>query len=164
MSEKISNKNMWFAGFVGLVIGIVLTALVGYLAMPGMMMLETPVSMSFDQAVETMQQSVKAHGWQMPAVHDLQKSMSKHGYNVRPAKVFELCKAPYAHEILKQGDERIVASMMPCRVAIYEKPDGKTYISRMNTSLMAGMMGGIIEEVMAKASSENERILEPLLR
>ncbi len=52
---------------------------------------------------------------------------------------------------------------MPCRVAIYEKADGKVYISRMNSGLMASTMGGIIHEVMDEAASQNEEILEAVL-
>jgi len=99
----------------------------------------------------------------MPAVHDLQASMSKFDYDVKQVKVFELCHPDYASKILLESDERIVSSLMPCRVAIYEKDDGKVYISRMNTSLMAGMMGGLIKDVMADASNDTEVILESIL-
>lgn len=30
-----------------------------------------------------------------------------------------------------------ISAMMPCRVAVYEKADGKTYISRINPGLFA---------------------------
>ena len=72
--------------------------------------------------------------------------------------------ADHAEKILKEGDERIVSSLMPCRVAIYEKPDGKVYISRMNSGLMAKTMGGIIAEVMSTASKENEEILNAIIK
>ena len=52
---------------------------------------------------------------------------------------------------------------MPCRVAVYEKPDGKTHITRMN-NLMAKPLGGIINEVMQKASSETEVFIEKMVK
>ena len=45
---------------------------------------------------------------------------------------------------------------MPCRVAVYKSADGSTMISRMNTTLMSKLFGGIVEEVMSEASAESE--------
>jgi uncharacterized protein (DUF302 family) len=53
---------------------------------------------------------------------------------------------------------------MPCRVAIYEKSNGKVYVSRMNTGLMGKMMGGIIPEVMAVASRESEEMVAAIIK
>ncbi len=89
--------------------------------------------------------------------------MAKFGKTVKPVKVFELCHPDHAEKILKKGDERIVTSLMPCRVSIYEKNNGKVYVSRMNSGLMAKPMGGIIDEVMSAASKENEEILKAII-
>ena len=69
----------------------------------------------------------------------------------------------HAGAILAESDERIVAALMPCRVSFYEKADGKVYISRMNSGLMAKTFGGLIAEVMAVASADVEVMLQPLL-
>ena len=39
--------------------------------------------------------------------------------------------------------------MMPCSIGVYEKSDGKTYISTMNAGLLGRMFGGVVAEVMA---------------
>jgi len=52
---------------------------------------------------------------------------------------------------------------MPCRVSIYEKADGKTYISRMNSSMIAAGFGGIAEQVMTESANEVEEIIEHIL-
>jgi uncharacterized protein (DUF302 family) len=52
---------------------------------------------------------------------------------------------------------------MPCRVSVYEKSNGKTYISRMNTGVLAKSIGGIIEEVMIASSEDVEEILSSLI-
>ncbi len=148
---------------IGLVLGVVVTFIIIYSSAPSMMIHEDKVNMTFDDAVEKFEETVKAHNWKIPAVHDLQKTMDKFGYDVKKVKVFELCHPDHAYEILKESEERIVSSMMPCRVAFYEKADGSVYVSRMNSSLMAGMMGGVIDEVMSRAAAENEEILEVIL-
>jgi len=51
---------------------------------------------------------------------------------------------------------------MPCRIAIYEKSDGKVYMSFLNAKLMSKPMKKLIRKTMAVAASETEEIIEPL--
>jgi uncharacterized protein (DUF302 family) len=53
---------------------------------------------------------------------------------------------------------------MPCRVSVYERNDGKVYVSRLNAALFSRFLGKQIREAMKEAAVENERILEPLIR
>jgi uncharacterized protein (DUF302 family) len=158
------KKNIIY-GISGLIFGALVMLFTIYQMAPGMMLVESESKYaSFDETVAKFEESVKAHNWKLPAVHDLQKTMAKFGNDVKAVKVFELCHPDHANKILKESDERVVSSMMPCRVAIYEKHDGKVYISRMNSGLMAGTMGGIIADVMSDASAENEAILEAVIK
>ena len=67
-------------------------------------------------------------------------------------------------KVLEGNNERIVSTMMPCRIAIYEKEDGKVYTSYMNFSLLAGAMGGAVDEAMTTAMEELKEILEAITR
>ena len=157
-------KKYLIGGGAGFVLGLLITFVVMYQMAPGLMMLEDVSSYSnFEEATAKFEASVEHHGWTMPAVHDLQKSMKKFGHDVKGVKVYELCHPDHAYKILSKNNERIVSSLMPCRVAIYQKDDGKVYVSRMNSSLMAGMMDGVIPEVMDHAAAENEEILKAIL-
>ena len=156
------KKNIIIA-VTSLIAGILIAAILGYLLAPSAMMIEDESKYDFEESVSKFEEAVAESGWTLPATHDLQASMDKFGYDVKQVKVFELCHPDHASKILQESDERIVSSLMPCRVAIYEKDDGNVYISRMNTSLMAGMMGGLIKDVMADASNETEVILESIL-
>jgi uncharacterized protein (DUF302 family) len=49
--------------------------------------------------------------------------------------------------------------MMPCRVAVYQKSDGNTIISRMNTGLLSRVFDATVRDVMAQASRETNKIL-----
>ncbi len=146
----------------GIVAGILLTSLFAYKAAPGMMVKETESKYTFEQSVEVFEQTAKDMGWKIPTVHDMQKTMEVNGYEVASMKVFELCHPDHAYEILKLDEERIVSNMMPCRVSIYEKSDGKTYISWMNTSMMGNMMGGAVAEVMGVASADSEKMIQSI--
>ncbi|MCD4829070.1 MAG: DUF302 domain-containing protein [Candidatus Cloacimonetes bacterium] len=129
-----------------------------------MMLSEDESPYGFDETIEILTQSVDDHGWTIPKTHNLQRSMAKFGHEVLPVTVIELCHPDHANRILQEDDERIVATLMPCRVAVYEKSDGKVYISRMNSGMLAGMMGGLIAEVMSLAAAQNEEILQPVLK
>jgi uncharacterized protein (DUF302 family) len=150
-------------GLAGLLAGIVLALFFTYKAAPGMMIKEAESRYEFDQSVEVFRQTALDMGWSIPAVHDLQATMERFGYDVRQVKVFELCHPEHAIKILEQDEERVVSSMMPCRVSIYEKSDGKTYVSWMNTAMMGNMMGGIVAEVMGEASRESEAMISAII-
>ncbi|BAZ93653.1 uncharacterized protein FOKN1_1254 [Thiohalobacter thiocyanaticus] len=151
-------------GFIGLVIGIIMTGVSAYAVMPDLMILEDESRYGFDETVRMMHEETEKQGWSIPVVHDLQETMKNFGKDVRKVKVFELCHPAHAYKILSQDSERIVVSMMPCRVAIYERADNKAYISRMNSALMGKLMGGIVSEVMDDAARESEMIIAPLLK
>jgi uncharacterized protein (DUF302 family) len=161
--RRVLMKKTIIGGVAGFVLGIGLTVGVIMAMAPGMMIFEDVSPYSFEETVTKLEASTKKQGWSIPAVHDLQKSMKKFGKDVRPVKVFELCHPDHAGKILAADSERIVSSLMPCRVAVYERADGKTHISRMNSGMMAGMFGGLIAEVMADAAAENEQILKPII-
>lgn len=155
-------KRHYVFGLLGLVAGILLTGLFAFKSAPSMMMKEAVSKYDFEQSVSTFEKAVSDKGWKVPAVHDLQETMTKNGYQVNKVKVFEICQPDHAYKILQLDHERIVSNMMPCRVSIYEKSDGKTYVSWMNSSMMGNMMGGIIAEVMEDATKESEAMISLL--
>jgi len=157
----MNRSNIIFL-IAGLAAGIVLTSFFAYKSAPGMMLKEAESKYGFEESVAKFEQTAKNIGWKIPTVHDMRKTMDENGYRVNSMKVFELCHPDHAYEILKLDDERIVSNMMPCRVSIYEKSDGKTYVSWMNTSMMGNMMGGVIAEVMGVASADSEKMIKSI--
>ncbi len=143
--------------------GILLTAVVGFFSAPSLMMLEDESPYDFDRTVEMFQQRVSDGGWSVLETHDMQAILAGHGHEVEAVKIFELCSSQYSAQILRLDDERIVAPLMPCRVAIYRKSNGNTYIARMNSQLMARPFGGVIASVMDAAAVETEEIIAGLL-
>jgi len=101
--------------------------------------------------------------WNIPAVHDLQQSLAKSGKIVKPVKVLELCKPKYSGQMLELNDERIVSVMMPCRISVYEKNDGKVYISLINAEMLAAGMNNNIAEIMKSASNETFEIIDAIV-
>lgn len=157
-------KNLLIAVIAGLIVGGIITGFALFKMSPGMMLMEDRSPHDFNTTVQKFEMAVKNQGWKIPAVHDLQATMHSFGKTVGPVKVYELCHPDHAEKILRESEERIVSTMMPCRVAIYEKADGNVYISRMNSKLMANAMGGIVKNVMSEAFAENEMMIESTIR
>ena len=156
-------KNV-ITGVAGALIGAVIMGFVGFYSLPGLMMLEDQSMYDFETTVEQFENELDEAGWSVLQVHDMQETLEGHGHDVLSVKIFELCSARYSAEILKLDDERIVSPLMPCRVAIYEKSNGNTYISRMDSELLAKPFGGVINDVMQSAASEIEEVLVKLTK
>jgi uncharacterized protein (DUF302 family) len=160
--EKLRMKKTLIGTLVGFVVGVLLTAIVVWTMAPGMMMVESHSKLGFDDTVQAIQDNAAKQGWVVPNVMRLDKSIAKDGYNVRPVAVIELCRPDLAAKILANDDARVVSSLMPCRVAVYQKSNGDVVLSRMNTALMSKMFGGLVTEVMSEATAQTEQIFSPL--
>jgi uncharacterized protein (DUF302 family) len=113
----------------------------------------------FDVAT-TVEKIIVAAGqrdWQNPAVHNLQQSLAKSGKDVKPVQVVEICKADYSGKMLEKNDERISSILMPCRISVYEKEDGKTYVTLLN---MAAMATGLPSETAAAIQGASDETFE----
>jgi len=102
--------------------------------------------------------------WQNPATHNLQQSLAKSGKEVRPVQVVEICKPDFSGKMLELSDERIFSILMPCRISVYEKEDGKAYIALLDTSGMSVGMPAAVVEAMTSASNESFEIVEEAIR
>jgi uncharacterized protein (DUF302 family) len=114
----------------------------------------------FDKTVDMLIADAEKREWKVPFVHDLQQSLAKSGKTVRPVKVIEICKPQYSGQMLELNDERIISVMMPCRISVYEKEDGLTYVSLINAGEMASGLPAVIARVMKEASAETFEIVK----
>jgi len=115
------------------------------------------------QTVEKLVAAAIEKEWQNPAVHNLQQSLAKSGKEIKPVQVIEICKPQYSGLMLEKNDERIVSVMMPCRISVYEKEDGKAYIALMNTAAMAAGMPASIADAMQGAADETFEIVKSVV-
>lgn len=140
---------------VGLLLGIALTAGAVWLLMPGFMVVEHESKLDFDTTVAALEKAVKAEGWVVSGVADMQKPLAKHGVTFpRRVKVVKLCHPRYAGSVLQT--DRQMAALMPCSIAVYEDDDGTVRISKMNTGLMGKMFGGNVARVMGEHVARDE--------
>ena len=147
----------------GLVTGIVFTIVLFVIVLSRKMFVIKESKFGFDQTIEEIEASVKENQWSMPHLYDLQATMKKHGFDVKPVKVFSLCKPEHSYKILNTNEDRFASALMPCRVAVFEK-EGKTFISMLNAGLFSKFMGNNIKTVMGMAGRENIQILAPVVK
>jgi uncharacterized protein (DUF302 family) len=101
--------------------------------------------------------------WQNPAVHNLQQSLAKSGKVVLPVQVVEICKPAYSGLMLEKNDERIVSVMMPCRISVYEKEDGKSYVALLDMMAMSAGLPPTVVEAIRGANDESFEIVKSVV-
>jgi uncharacterized protein (DUF302 family) len=114
----------------------------------------------FDKTVDLLVAEAERREWKIPAVHDLQQSLAKSGKTVKPVKVVEICKPVYSGQLLELSEERIMSVMMPCRISVYVKDNGKTYMALVDGAEMAAGQPVKIAKVMKAASDETFEIVK----
>jgi len=120
------------------------------------MMIESQSRYGFAATVDTISRTAISNGWKVTIVHDLQETMKKNGKDVLPVKVMEICNPVIAYQILSKDELRNVSPMLPCRISVYEKSNGKTYVSRMNAPAFAALIGGDAAKSITQAFTEAE--------
>lgn len=114
--------------------------------------------------VEKLVAAAEKKGWQNPATHNLQNSLAKSGKTVKPVQVVEICKPEYSGKMLEKNHERIISVLMPCRISVYEKEDGHTYIALLDSSKLIAGLPPVAAEAMQDAFNETVEMLKPIIK
>ena len=158
------NMKVFLGGLTGLILGSIATLIILYLAAPSVLFIERESRLGYSETIAAIRESSEAEGWIIPKQYKLDVSLSKAGYEILPVSVIELCKPDHAYKILSEDEYRLGSSMMPCRVAVYQKADGSTIVSRMNTGLLSRVFDKTVRDVMAQATQETNKILSTVER
>lgn len=148
----------------GILTGILISLAVIVILAPKLLFTVSESKYDFERTKVLLEESTKAENWSIPHQYNLQATMQKHGFDVQPVSVFSICKPDIAVRILDNDEKRHISAMMPCRISVFEKADGKTYISRINAGLLSKLLGSDINAIMGDAESGSEKILAPLLK
>ena len=123
------------------------------------MILEYQSKYSFEETIEILAETITNEGWKISIIHDLQQIMKNNSFHVLPVKVIELCNPKYSSQILLNSNVRMYSALMPCRISVYEKDDGKTYLSTIDSASLANEIGGIVKEVMTNAFKDTRHFI-----
>jgi uncharacterized protein (DUF302 family) len=146
--------------FAGIILGVSGT----YIFVSKLMFSVNESKFDFVKTIEVLKASVDHHKWSIPYQYDLQQTMTKNGFEVLPVNVFSICKPDVAVKILSSDQDRHISSMMPCRISVYQKTNGKTYVSRMNAGFLSKLLGGKAKAIMGEAGNRSEDILKAIIK
>lgn len=142
----------------GMLAGVILTAVIGWVYAPDLMLIEHESPYSVEKTVEIITGNAINEDWVVPGVSSIHQSIKKHGDGeLPPVMLVNICKPDYAFDILKQDDNKIVSVFMPCTISVYEKSDGKAYIGTMNAALLGRMFGGTVAKIMGEKVAADQR-------
>lgn len=127
-------------------------------------MIESASRYGFAATVDSLSKAAVAGGWKVTMIHDLQETMKKNSKEVLPVKVMEICNPMLAYQILSKDELRDASPMLPCRISVYEKSDGKTYVSRLNMLAFTGMIDAEAARTVAQAFHEAEVFLNKVIK
>jgi len=130
---------------------------------PHPMFLEDTSPANLPRTVEVFMEEVRAGGWSHLTTHNMAGILSTRGFTLDPVLIIEVCSGRHSAALLANDETRFVASMIPCRVAIYQTSDDRVIISRMNAPMMAEMMPPAVAEVIAASGAEMEAIIQNTL-
>ncbi len=148
----------------GIITGILISLALVFIMAPKLLFTVSESKYDFETTKAMVESGTAAQQWSMPHQYNLQATMAKHGFTVNPVQVFSICKPDIAVRILSEDSKQHISAMMPCRIAVYQKSDGKVYVSRMNANLLSKLLGSDVSAVMGDAGTGSEKILEPILK
>ena len=144
---------------LGFIIGVV--AGIGVLFVPAVqqmigqsigskMLIEVESPLGFDETMIKLEENAKYAGWKVPSKWkvNFQKNLMKvTGTDIGKNQVLKMCEPAAAAKMLVHDEYKLLTTMMPCTIAVYEKSDGKAYISLMNMEMLGMIYGGLIKDI-----------------
>lgn len=145
----------------GFIAGVAFLGVVAW-NMAGSLMFNERVSpFGMEETIARIQANIQGvgNGWALSGLRNPQRAVQSAGGNVLPVMMVEACSALYSKPILKEDSTRILSILMPCKISVYKKEDGKVYIGTMNAGLMGKMFGPMVGEVMGKVAEDQQKFL-----
>ncbi|MDP2833845.1 MAG: DUF302 domain-containing protein [Pseudomonadota bacterium] len=110
-----------------------------------------------DTTLKTLETNARAAGWKVVGKREMHKTIAEQGGpKLAPVVLLELCSGKYSARILADDSARWSSVLMPCTLAVYEKQDGKTYVSSMDIRAMKAMLSGVVAEVMTGGVADDQ--------
>ncbi len=89
------------------------------------------VSLSFDEAIERVTETLKNEGFGILTEIDVKETLKKKlDVDFRPYRILGACNPPFAYQALQT--ENHVGTMLPCNVVVQELPSGEVEIAAVD--------------------------------
>ncbi len=146
---------------IGLLFGAFITAISFKIAAKNLLFKEIESPYNFEKTVNLIANRIKIQkGWHIVSIIDQEKEILKYGGpDIAPMKIIKFCNANLSAEMLKNDDRKFFGVKVPASIAVYEKSNGKVYISLMNSKVMSKLFSGKIQEIIEDVIRDAEQIL-----
>jgi len=126
------------------------------------MIIEVESPLDFYDTLDKLEENAKEAGWKVPEKWrvNFQRNLERvTGVDIGPNEVIKMCEPEAAVRMLKHDQYKLLTTMMPCTIAVYEKSNGKTYISMMNMEILGLMYGGEIAEIAKELAPQMKKMV-----
>ena len=151
-----------FTALISLIAGAVVVAAIGFYSLPELQIKEIPSPNAFDETLEKSEANAKAEGWKVPKSWkvNFQKTLLKVvKIDIGPNKLIKMCEPKAAADILIHDELKSLLVMMPCTIGVYEKSDGKTYITIMNMKILGLLFGDVVDVITKDLAPQMENMV-----
>jgi len=161
-AEKSYNAKYWIMFASGILWGVAASFIFGVIILRHSLIEEYCSKLGFKETVAELGNQIKAeNGWQ---VRTSSCSLPNPQDGTR-AVAIKLCNGVYASELINDENARKTAVMIPSTFAVYQKSNGKTYISKLNISLLGSLLGGRAKVIFSgKIADDQKVILENIVK
>ncbi len=152
----------WVGGIViGLVLGLAAAAGAVWGLAGTLMFDERQSPFTVEETVARIQHNIEAagNGWALFGLRYPARPVLAEGENVLPVILIEACSTKYSGPILKDDRVRFLSLLMPCKISVYKKSDGKVYIGTLNAGLIGRLFGPLVGDIMQHVVADQLRFL-----
>ena len=159
--KRLGGRHFWMTFVAGILWGVAGSFIFGVIFLRNSLINEYQSKVGFKETIAQLGSDVKSSkGW-IARTSSCSLPNPKDGSR---AVAMKLCNGQYASELMNDETARKTAAMIPCTFAVYQKSDGKTYISRLNMKLLGSLLGGKAGVVFTgKIDPDQEKILKGLV-
>jgi uncharacterized protein (DUF302 family) len=143
------------------IVGIIFTGVLGWNMMGGLMFHEHLSPFGVEETVARIQQNIQVagKGWALAGLRFPAKAVQADGGNALPVIMVEACSTKYSGPILNEDSVKYLSILMPCKISVYKKNDGKTYIGAMNAGLLGQMFGPLVGDIMKEVAADQAKFI-----
>jgi uncharacterized protein (DUF302 family) len=154
--ENVMGKLI--GGFVG---GVAIAAALVWSMAGNLIFKEVPSPYGVEETAARIQQNIQAAGnkWELVGLRNPGKAVEQDGGNTLPVLLVEACSTRYSGPILKNDAIRFLSILMPCKISVYKKSDGKVYIGLMNAELIGSFFGSEVGELMGQVAADQAKFV-----
>jgi uncharacterized protein (DUF302 family) len=118
--------------------------------------------LGFDETVSALAANASKRGWTTPQIHDVQAEMKKAGAtDSKRIKAIATCPAQANERLAKASAGKLPP--LPCRYTVFEGQDGKIFVVRMNTPILAKTLQGDAAKVMLEVAAEEDAVMKGIV-